>query len=101
MTSDAMVAQGAPAPHIVKIDVEGFEAQVLAGMQSVLQTHRPIVLMEIAEATRRDFANVAGLRAALYPNAILYGVTDRGLTAFDFARSAEIAVIPRELAEIV
>jgi FkbM family methyltransferase len=101
MTSDAMVAQGAPAPHIVKIDVEGFEAQVLAGMQSVLHTHRPIVLMEIAEATRRDFANVAGLRAALYPNAILYGVTDRGLTAFDFARSAEIAVIPRELAEIV
>lgn len=96
-TGDAILAQGAPAPHIIKIDVEGFETQVLTGMRSILHAHRPIIVMELAEATRRDFGNATGLRAALYPNATLYGITDHGLTAFDFAASAEIAVIPREI----
>lgn len=32
--------------HFVKIDVEGAEAQVLAGMRHLLREHRPIVLIE-------------------------------------------------------
>jgi FkbM family methyltransferase len=100
-TGDTMIAQGAPVPHIVKIDVEGFEPRVLAGMQGILHAHRPIVLMELADATRRDFVNTDGLRAALYPNAIIRGIDDGGLTEFDFATSVEIAVIPKEAAPFI
>lgn len=34
-------------PDIVKIDVEGYEANVLRGMQSILERYRPIVLVEL------------------------------------------------------
>jgi FkbM family methyltransferase len=33
---DSLLAQGYPAPAVIKIDVEGFEGEVLAGMDSVL-----------------------------------------------------------------
>jgi FkbM family methyltransferase len=39
--ADALVARGeAPAPDVVKIDVEGYESQVLAGMASLLDSPR-------------------------------------------------------------
>ena len=36
-----------PPPDTIKIDVEGYEAHVLRGMQAILQLHRPTVLAEI------------------------------------------------------
>jgi FkbM family methyltransferase len=44
---DDFVAGGAPAPHVVKIDVEGAEIQVLRGMEITLQQHSPTVLFEV------------------------------------------------------
>lgn len=35
-------------PHIIKIDVEGFEEKVLRGGQNFLLTHSPILIMEVA-----------------------------------------------------
>lgn len=40
---------------LVKIDVEGFELQVLEGMQSLLSTCRPIVAIEISSETLGRF----------------------------------------------
>lgn len=34
---DTLVAQGVPAPNVIKIDVEGFEGEVLDGMPLLLQ----------------------------------------------------------------
>jgi FkbM family methyltransferase len=58
MTLDRFVARGGPPPHIVKIDVEGAEAHVLAGMRRILERDRPLLLIEMhgpaaAGATRR------------------------------------------------
>lgn len=44
---DDFVAAGNPAPNIMKIDVEGAEAQVLLGADTILTNIRPIVLVEV------------------------------------------------------
>lgn len=35
-----------PAPHVIKIDVEGAEALVLCGAEQLLTQHRPVILFE-------------------------------------------------------
>jgi FkbM family methyltransferase len=37
-----------PAPHVLKIDVEGAEVEVLEGARELLKAHRPIVLCEVS-----------------------------------------------------
>lgn len=45
---DELVSSGeAPAPDVVKIDVEGAELDVLAGMTELLRTTRPVVICEM------------------------------------------------------
>lgn len=54
-----------PAPHLVKIDIEGGEVLALRGMQSLLKKERPILFLELhgLEATA---AAVDRLRASRY-----------------------------------
>lgn len=75
---DDFIAGGAPAPHVVKIDVEGAEIQVLRGMTDTLQQHGPAVLFEIdgpdeqtlARRTSicRDFLESKGYRLSRLPD---------------------------------
>ena len=44
---DNLVAGGLPPPDFVKIDVEGFELDVLRGMAAVVASHRPALYIEI------------------------------------------------------
>lgn len=45
---DEFLACGsAPAPDVVKIDVEGAELEVIEGMRNTLSEHRPVILCEI------------------------------------------------------
>jgi hypothetical protein len=54
---------GIPPPSVVKIDVEGFEIEVLKGMRRMLAEHRPIVICELHD-THVEFA--AFMREAGY-----------------------------------
>jgi FkbM family methyltransferase len=59
-TVDGLVADGEmPPPDHLKVDVEGFEHEVLAGARETLRRHRPVVYLEVhdvpdAEVTRAD-----------------------------------------------
>jgi len=44
---DEYIARGAPAPSVVKIDVDGFELSVLRGARACLARHRPRLWMEV------------------------------------------------------
>jgi FkbM family methyltransferase len=44
---DQYVAEGNPAPSIIKIDVEGYEMQVLTGARQCLKKSRPRLWLEI------------------------------------------------------
>lgn len=93
---------GLPPIDILKIDVEGFECQVLTGLASRLRTDRPLILFELSERTRRTFASLEGLRAALYPHHDLFEVGTRSvsgpywLRSFEFPTASEALVIPAE-----
>ncbi|MEZ5923405.1 MAG: FkbM family methyltransferase [Hyphomicrobiaceae bacterium] len=56
-TIDDYVAKTGAPPDFVKIDVEGFELEVLRGMARVLRRHRPIVMVEV----QRNQAEVLAL----------------------------------------
>jgi FkbM family methyltransferase len=46
-TIDELAAGGAPPPAVIKIDVEGAEARVIAGARDTLAAHKPSLLIEI------------------------------------------------------
>ncbi len=45
-TIDSLVAQGMPAPDLIKIDVEGHELRVLLGGAASIKIHQPIILCD-------------------------------------------------------
>jgi FkbM family methyltransferase len=72
VTLDDLVSSGeAPAPDVVKIDVEGAELDVLAGMTDLLRTRRPIV---ICEMHGKNAAFAAAMREHSYEVTNLDGV---------------------------
>ena len=94
-----------PRMDILKVDVEGFEPQVLRGLQQRIRRDRPVVLTELMDSTRASFGSEDGLRACFYENASFYGVEgpfnkrSYRLTPFRFAETDEILVLPPEYAE--
>lgn len=57
-----LVAGGVDA---VKIDVQGFEPEVLRGLRTILAECRPYIWFEVGEATRRSLGSLDALRAIL------------------------------------
>jgi FkbM family methyltransferase len=44
-----------PPPHVVKIDVEGAEVEVLEGMAETVRKHRPVLIYEIDDLDKQAF----------------------------------------------
>ncbi len=82
-----------PPPHVIKIDVEGFESRVFAGLTETIAEHHPIVVFEhiflsdeqIKELTPRDYA--------------LFFIQDGGSITTDFSarhKGHDAIVVPAE-----
>jgi hypothetical protein len=54
VTLDDFVANGGPAPQLVKIDVEGGEYDVLRGGDRLFSTQRPLIAAEIHHKQAAD-----------------------------------------------
>lgn len=95
---------------LVKIDVEGFEKQVLLGLRETLRHHRPTVLMEMSETTKASLSGLDELRSLLPeaytirrvlwnpPIGVFFNRPDYHLVDFDFSatESADILFSPAE-----
>jgi FkbM family methyltransferase len=100
---DYFAAHALPPISLLKMDVEGFEANALEGMRETLWRDRPPVLMEIQRA---DGSNDSSrIRALLYPDHYLFEVGSAHgtytLRPFSTAKTDEALVLPAELAGIV
>lgn len=97
---------GVPRIDILKVDVEGFEPQVLRGLRNRIARDRPIILTELMNSTRANFGSEQGLRACLYAGALFYGVEgpfnkrSYRLTPFTFTGTDEILILPPEYAAL-
>ena len=64
---------GIPWVDIIKIDVEGYEAQVLRGAQRTLAKCRPLACVEMGPLNERVFDSLATLRKFMPPEYRFYG----------------------------
>ena len=58
---DYVEAHALPPPHFIKMDTEGYEFDVLLGMQKVLREHKPSLLVEIHGDTQMRLHNLRGV----------------------------------------
>jgi len=87
---------------LIKIDVEGYEKNVLEGLAATLRRDRPAIMFELVGTdTKGGFRSAAELQGALYPDHCLFtleGARKARLAAFDWA-GEEAVCLPRELVE--
>jgi FkbM family methyltransferase len=81
---------GLPAPHLIKMDVEGAESAVLRGAQKILCGARPIVFIALHSVKQREFC-------ATLLKQVGYAIFDLGGVALnDSIDVDEIYALPRE-----
>lgn len=77
-TGDHLIEQGcAPVPDLIKIDVEGFEPQVIQGLEKTIRTHHPILFIE------HLFQTEAELEAMIPEGYTLLFIADKNATLSD------------------
>jgi FkbM family methyltransferase len=59
-TVDAEVRAAGVRPAVVKVDVEGGELDVVEGMRGTIAEHRPVLLVEVSEASAPELARALG-----------------------------------------
>lgn len=64
-TVDAVVEAAGLRPAFVKVDVEGAESFVLAGMRETLERHRPVVMLEVHPDWQPDGVRAEDVTAVL------------------------------------
>lgn len=104
---DFLAARNLPPISLLKMDVEGYEVNVLEGLRETLWRDRPPILMEIQRDSHSGMGpgKSARIRSLLYPDHLLFEVgSSRGqytLTPFSMENTEEALVLPAELAGIV
>lgn len=91
-TGDDLIATGAaPPPNILKIDTEGHEAKVLAGLRQTIISHRPTIFFEHLSFADSEIYNLVPPGYELFSVSNKDGVLGKG---FDRRRGHNTALLP-------
>jgi FkbM family methyltransferase len=95
-------SDGLPKIDLLKLDVQGFESQVLRGLSQRIGRDRPIILSELSQQTRAFLGSEAEFRRLFYEGALFGDISGRNgrtyrLKPFSYERSEEVLVLPAEL----
>jgi len=60
-TLDLLIQKRSMKPLLIKIDVEGYEMNVLRGSMKIIETYRPIFLVEIEKRHNKEFREIFSL----------------------------------------
>lgn len=99
---DFLESNGLPKMDIVKMDVEGFEIQVLSGLRERVRRDRPVILMEVSDATRDEMGTEEAFRRHLYDDAQIFELSSVSISSsyrlkpFRFESGREILIVPKE-----
>ncbi len=72
---DWIIDHGPVIPSLIKIDAEGVEANILAGMRALLDQHRPIIFIEIRAELLSKFGHT--------PSSVYQFLESRNYSAFE------------------
>jgi FkbM family methyltransferase len=101
---DFFAANHLPPITLLKLDVEGFEAQALEGLRQTIWRDRPPIFMEL-QHTGSGSQKGTSVRSLLYPDHLVFAVGQRRgqftLTPFQPGSTEEALVLPAELAGII
>jgi FkbM family methyltransferase len=60
-TLDVLIAKQAMKPSFIKVDVEGYEMNVLRGSMKVIEAYKPIFMIEIEKRHNKNFQEIFSL----------------------------------------
>ena len=80
-------AHGLPLPHFIKIDVEGYENDVLAGMQALIERHSPAFFIE------NHAFRLPGPAAKTYLEDMVSFFSERGFTITHVEDNSEVTTV--------
>jgi FkbM family methyltransferase len=89
---DSVVEHGAPAPDVMKVDIEGGEVEMLSGSVNTLRKARPIIILDLHGTN----AAVADVLEPLDYDLHVFG--GKGIRVRSADWSAQILGVPRERA---
>ena len=85
---------GINATAAIKIDVEGYEPLVLAGLAETLRAHRPLIVFEHSEANRESYDGFEGMQALFPEDYQFFQFDRRGAYRYHNARRGYYTVFP-------